>query len=130
MSATPSPGPSLPGSSLPSPSPPDPGPSFHVDENGAAWITFDDPERKVNVLTEQVLARLGEHLGEARTLALQGKVHVVVLWSAKSGFFAGADLEVIESLEDPSEGAEGSRFGQRTFFVFLPLLLRQVVSLG
>ena len=95
--------------------PPGPNPSFHVDEKGAAWITFDDPDRKVNVLTEQVLTRLGEHLVEVRNLALQSRVHVVVLWSAKSGFIAGADLEVIEALEDPAEGAEGARFGQRIF---------------
>ncbi len=90
-------------------------PTLQVDEKGVAWITFDDPERKVNVLTEQILTRLSEHLGEVRNLALQSKVHVVVLWSGKSGFIAGADLAVIEALEDPAEGAEGSRFGQRIF---------------
>ena len=90
-------------------------PTLHVDEKGVAWITFDDPERKVNVLTEQILTRLSEHLGQVRNLTLQSKVHVVVLWSGKSGFFAGADLAVIEALEDPAGGAEGARFGQRIF---------------
>ena len=90
-------------------------PTLHVDEKGVAWITFDDPERKVNVLTEQILTRLDEQLREVRNLALQSEVHVVVLLSGKSGFFAGADLAVIEALEDPAEGAEGSRFGQRIF---------------
>ncbi len=95
--------------------PPHANPSLHVDGKGVAWITFDDAERKVNVLTEQILTRLGEHLVEVRNLALQSKVHVVVLWSGKSGFFAGADLAVIEAIEDPAEAAEGSRFGQRVF---------------
>jgi 3-hydroxyacyl-CoA dehydrogenase/enoyl-CoA hydratase/3-hydroxybutyryl-CoA epimerase len=90
-------------------------PTLHVDENRIAWITFDDPERKVNVLSEQVLARFSEHLGEVRDLARQSRVHVVVLWSAKSGFIAGADVDAIEGLEDPAEGAEGSRIGQRIF---------------
>ena len=94
---------------------PDTNPTLHVDEKGVAWITFDDPERKVNVLTEQILTRLDEQLGEVRNLALHSRVHVVVLLSGKSGFFAGADLAVIEALEDPAEGAEGSRFGQRIF---------------
>ena len=94
--------------------PPDANPTFHVDENRIAWITFDDPERKVNVLSEQVLTHFREHLDEARNLAQHSRVHVVVLWSAKSGFIAGADLAAIEGLEDPAEGAEGARFGQRT----------------
>ncbi len=90
-------------------------PILQVDDKGVAWITFDDPERKVNVLNKQVLTRLSEHLVELRNLALQSRVHVVVLWSAKSGFVAGADLAVIEAIEDPAEGAEGARFGQRIF---------------
>ena len=90
-------------------------PALHVDDKGVAWITFDDPDRKVNVLTEQILTRLREHVGELRNLARQSKVHVVVLWSGKGGFIAGADLAAIEALEDPSEGAEGSRFGQQIF---------------
>ena len=98
----------------PKPSP-DANPTLHVDEKGVAWITFDDPERKVNVLSEQVLARFGEHLDEVRNLARQSRVHVVVLWSAKSGFIAGADLAAIEGLEDPVQGAEGARFGQGIF---------------
>ncbi len=95
--------------------PPRPNPSLHIDEKGVAWITFDDPEHKVNVLSEQVLTQFSEHLGEVRNLALQSKVHVVVLWSAKSGFIAGADLTAIEAIEDPAEGAEGARLGQRVF---------------
>ena len=90
-------------------------PALHVDDKGVAWITFDDPDRKVNVLTEQILTRLREHVGELRNLARQSKVHVVVLWSGKGGFIAGADLAAIEALEDPSEGAEGARFGQQIF---------------
>jgi len=90
-------------------------PNLQVDERGVAWITFDDPERKVNVLTEQVLTRFGEHLAEVRNLASRGEVHCAVLWSAKGGFIAGADVTAIEAIEDPVEGAEGSRFGQRVF---------------
>jgi 3-hydroxyacyl-CoA dehydrogenase/enoyl-CoA hydratase/3-hydroxybutyryl-CoA epimerase len=90
-------------------------PNLQVDERGVAWITFDDPERKVNVLSEQVLTRFGEHLAEVRNLASRAEVRVVVLCSAKSGFIAGADVTAIEAIEDPVEGAEGSRFGQGVF---------------
>ncbi|HAW90806.1 MAG TPA: fatty acid oxidation complex subunit alpha FadJ, partial [Gemmatimonadetes bacterium] len=64
------------------------------------------------MLSEQVLTRLGELLGEVRDLASRAEVRVAVLWSAKSGFIAGADVTAIEAVEDPVEGAEGSRFGQ------------------
>jgi 3-hydroxyacyl-CoA dehydrogenase/enoyl-CoA hydratase/3-hydroxybutyryl-CoA epimerase len=94
---------------------PDANPTLYVDEKGVAWITFDDPERKANVLSEQVLTRFGERLDEVRNLVRQSRVHVVVLWSEKSGFIAGADLAEIEGLEDPAKGAEGARFGQGIF---------------
>jgi 3-hydroxyacyl-CoA dehydrogenase/enoyl-CoA hydratase/3-hydroxybutyryl-CoA epimerase len=94
---------------------PDANPTLSVDKSGVAWITFDDPERKVNVLSEQVLTRFGEHLDKVRNLVRQSRVHGVVLWSAKSGFIAGADLAAIEGLEDPAQGAEGARFGQGIF---------------
>jgi len=90
-------------------------PTLRVDESGVAWITFDDPERKVNVLSEPVLARFSDQLTEVRDLASQGKVRAAVLWSGKSGFIAGADVTAIEAVEDPALGAEGSRFGQKVF---------------
>ena len=92
-----------------------PTPTLSVDGKGVAWITFDDPASKVNVLSEQVLTRFAEHLAEVRSLAPRGKVRVVVIWSGKSGFVVGADVTAIEAIEDPVEGAEGSRFGQRIF---------------
>ncbi len=52
-------------------------------------------------------------MDEVRDLAPRGKVRAVVLWSAKNGFIAGADVTAIEAVDDPVEGAEGSRFGQR-----------------
>ena len=94
---------------------PRPTPILRVDEKGVAWITFDDPERKVNVLSEPVLRQFSEHLTEVRNLANQGKVRVAVLWSEKRGFIAGADITAIEAVEDPALGAEGSRYGQKVF---------------
>jgi 3-hydroxyacyl-CoA dehydrogenase/enoyl-CoA hydratase/3-hydroxybutyryl-CoA epimerase len=94
---------------------PKPTPTLRVDEKGVAWITFDDPERKLNVLSEQVLVRFAELLAEVKGAAHRGQVRVAVFFSAKHGFIAGADVAAIEALEDPAAGAEGARFGQRVF---------------
>ena len=106
-----------------------PNPTLRVDGKGVAWITFDDPGRKVNVLSEQVLTRFAEHLAEVRSLAPRGKVRVVVIGSAKSGFVAGADVTAIEAIEDPVEGAEGSRFGQRIFSSLSDLCVPTVAAI-
>ena len=94
---------------------PQPTPTLRVDEKGVAWITFDDPERKVNVLSERVLTRFDELLTEVRDSVRRGQVRVAIFCSAKRGFIAGADVTAIEALEDPAAGAEGARFGQRIF---------------
>ena len=36
-----------------------PSPSFSIDAERIGWITFDDPDRSMNVLTEQVMLRFG-----------------------------------------------------------------------
>ena len=40
---------------------------------------------------------------------------VVLVERERTGSFAGADVTAIEALDDPVEGAEGARFGQRIF---------------
>ena len=92
-----------------------PNPSLSVGEDRIAWITFDDPGRKVNVLAEDVMTRFGELLDEVQGLARQGRLVALVLWSGKGGFIAGADVKAIEAVGDPVEGAEASRFGQAIF---------------
>ena len=44
-------------------------PTFEVDRQGIGWIVFDDPDRKLNVLTEPVMARLADALEEAERAA-------------------------------------------------------------
>ena len=90
-------------------------PSLLVDKDGIGWITFDDPGRKVNVLTEGVMTCFSELLGNVRNLVNEGRLHALVLWSGKGGFIAGADIAAIEAVLDPIEGAEASRFGQTVF---------------
>ncbi|HSH74304.1 MAG TPA: 3-hydroxyacyl-CoA dehydrogenase NAD-binding domain-containing protein [Longimicrobiales bacterium] len=91
-------------------------PTFDTDEEGVGWITFDDPGRSLNVLTEGVMRRLGEALDEARAAAREGRIQALVLRSGKpSSFIAGADIDAIASIEDPAEAEAKIRMGQAVF---------------
>jgi 3-hydroxyacyl-CoA dehydrogenase/enoyl-CoA hydratase/3-hydroxybutyryl-CoA epimerase len=91
-------------------------PRFQADENSIGWITFDDPERQLNVLTEAVLRRFGETLDEARAAARVGRIRVLVVKSAKpDSFIVGADIDAIASVEDPAEAEAKIRMGQAVF---------------
>jgi 3-hydroxyacyl-CoA dehydrogenase/enoyl-CoA hydratase/3-hydroxybutyryl-CoA epimerase len=91
-------------------------PGLRVDERGIGWITFDDPTRKLNVLTEAVMRRLAEVVEEVRSAAVEGRVRVVVIRSGKSdSFIAGADVDAIASVEDPSQAEAQIRLGQAIF---------------
>ena len=86
---------------LPDPEPPSPGepsaprnPSLEIDDHGIAWVTFDDPLRKVNVLDERVMGSFSDLLEELARLAGAGIARVVVLRSGKTGsFIVGADVD-------------------------------------
>jgi 3-hydroxyacyl-CoA dehydrogenase / enoyl-CoA hydratase / 3-hydroxybutyryl-CoA epimerase len=96
--------------------PSDLNPSFRVDERRIGWITFDDPDRPVNVFSEPVMRRLGEAVDHARAAAREGRIGVLVMWSGKSGsFIAGADIDAIATIEDPAEAEAKIRMGQAVF---------------
>ena len=91
-------------------------PSFEVDEHGIGWITFDDPDRPLNVLTEPVMQRLGAALDHARVAGREGHARVVVIRSGKdAGFIAGADVDAIADIEDPTEAETKVKMGQAVF---------------
>jgi 3-hydroxyacyl-CoA dehydrogenase/enoyl-CoA hydratase/3-hydroxybutyryl-CoA epimerase len=91
-------------------------PRFQADENRIGWITFDDPDRSLNILTEAVMRRFGETLDEARAAAREGRIHVLVVRSGKpASFIAGADIEAIADIEDPAEAEAKIRMGQAVF---------------
>lgn len=91
-------------------------PAFEIDERGIGWITFDDPDRSSNVLTEPVMRRLAEVLEEARAAAAREELRVVVFWSGKPGsFITGADVEAIAGIESPAEAEKKVRMGQAVF---------------
>ncbi|MDX1644804.1 MAG: enoyl-CoA hydratase-related protein, partial [Thermoanaerobaculia bacterium] len=89
--------------------------AFHlaVGEDGLATVTFDAPDRKVNVFTSEVMQELQElvlDLGERHDIGC------LVLLSGKPGnFIAGADVDGIASVTDPIEAETASRHGQRIF---------------
>ncbi len=97
-------------------SPASPSPTFHTDPDGIGWITFDDPDRKVNILTEPVMRGLADALEQAREAARSGRAKVLVVRSGKAdSFIAGADVDAIASIEDPSEAEAKIRLGQAIY---------------
>ena len=56
-----------------------PTPTFEIDAGRIGWITFDDPDRSMNVLTEQVMLRFGETLDEARAAAREGRLTALAI---------------------------------------------------
>jgi 3-hydroxyacyl-CoA dehydrogenase/enoyl-CoA hydratase/3-hydroxybutyryl-CoA epimerase len=93
-----------------------PTPTFSIDDRGIGWIVFDDPDRKLNVLTEATMRRLADVVEEARAAATGGRVRVVVIRSGKpDSFIAGADVDAIAALEDPREAEAQVRLGQAIF---------------
>ncbi len=91
-------------------------PTFEIDERGIGWITFDDPDRSSNVLTEPVMRRLADLLEDARAAAAHGDLRSVVFWSGKPrSFITGADVEAISKIESPAEAEKKVRMGQAVF---------------
>ena len=73
-----------------------PSPLLTVDPEGVAWITFADPDRKMNVLDEGVIRRLAEHIDELAG-GSRDRVKAVVVFSGKpDSFMAGADVDAIK----------------------------------
>jgi 3-hydroxyacyl-CoA dehydrogenase/enoyl-CoA hydratase/3-hydroxybutyryl-CoA epimerase len=79
-----------------------------------ATLTFDLPGKKLNVFNRAALTELEEVIDAAA--ARRQEIGCLVLLSGKpSGFIAGADLDEIERVTDPTEAEAGSRAGQRLF---------------
>jgi 3-hydroxyacyl-CoA dehydrogenase / enoyl-CoA hydratase / 3-hydroxybutyryl-CoA epimerase len=88
---------------------------FHLEvgSDRLATLTFDSPDHKVNVFTRAALAELESVIQD---LARRQDIDVLILLSGKPGsFIAGADLEEISRVTDPTEAEAGSRIGHRLF---------------
>jgi 3-hydroxyacyl-CoA dehydrogenase / enoyl-CoA hydratase / 3-hydroxybutyryl-CoA epimerase len=90
--------------------------TLELDGDGVAWFVFDDPAKKVNVLSSRVMERLDGLLAEVEAAVREGKARALVVRSGKDGsFIAGADVDEIAGIRDPVEaGAQAAR-GQAVF---------------
>src|ERR1700744_1762655 len=66
-----------------------------IDGDGIALLTFDVPDRSMNVITLQGIEELSAIV---ERLTADAAVKGVVITSAKETFCAGADLTLLESL--------------------------------
>ena len=95
---------------------PSPTPRFDIDADRIGWVVFDDPDRSMNVLTEDVMLRLGEIVDQARGAARESRLRALVLMSGKrDSFMAGADIDVIGGVEDPGEAERAIQTGQSIY---------------
>lgn len=82
--------------------------------NSVAVVTFDTPDRKVNILDLETIEEFGEILDQLEEIGTDLKGAVIISAKEKN-FIAGADLSLIESISDPDEGAAMARTGQELF---------------
>ncbi len=93
-----------------------PSPYLNVDEEGIAQIRFNDPSRNANVLSEGVMRRLSQVIGEICEGIEAGKVKGVLIRSGKpASFIVGADIDAIAQVESPDQGALAARLGQTIY---------------
>lgn len=72
-----------------------------------AWITFDRPDSKVNLLAVEVIRELGHRLDELAERVRADEVGALIVRSAKPKvFIAGADLDELASVETPAQATE------------------------
>ncbi len=90
-------------------------PTFNIDADRIGWVTFDDPERSLNVLTEPVMLRFGEVLDEARAAAGEARLLALIIRGKADSFIAGADVAAIAGIEDPTEAEKQITVGQSIY---------------
>ena len=87
-------------------------PRVDYDTEGIAWVMFDDPDSKVNILGFDQMERLDAILDELS----KRKPKAVIFISGKPGIFiAGADINELGKIRDASHGEQLSREGHRIF---------------
>ena len=90
--------------------------TLEIDGDGVAWLVFDRPSSRVNLLDEAVMMRLDALIEELEEHARTGRAKVVVVRSGKDGsFIAGANVSEIAGIDDPAEAASKAASGQAVF---------------
>ena len=106
---------------------------FETDADGIATLTWDMPERSMNVITPQVMAELDQVVDKvASDEAIKGCVIV----SGKEAFSGGADLTMLQGLRDlyvKLAKEKGEQVAMKSFFDEsrkLSLLYRKLETCG
>ena len=94
-------------------------PRFEIGADGVGRITFDDPDRAHNILTEEVLRVLDGIVVQAAAANGEGRLRAVLIRSGKPGsFIAGADVQAISEIAESGDrrrATEAARAGQALF---------------
>jgi 3-hydroxyacyl-CoA dehydrogenase / enoyl-CoA hydratase / 3-hydroxybutyryl-CoA epimerase len=83
--------------------------NYSVDSDGIATISWDMPDRTMNVLNEASMTAYAEALKKAQT---DPAVKGIILTSAKADFIAGADLEMLLNADTSDAPALVEQFSQ------------------
>lgn len=88
--------------------------TLEIDSEKIAWLTFDLPDSKVNLLSSDVMELLNRRLSELESRIATGNPIAVVVQSGKTdSFIAGAVLQEISAISNPEVGRSKSAEGQR-----------------
>ena len=94
-------------------------PRFEVDADGIGRITFRDPERAHNVLTEDVLGDLALAIDQACEAVANARLRALLVTSAKPGsFIAGADVGAITAVASAQDRDRGIAISRRVQALF------------
>jgi 3-hydroxyacyl-CoA dehydrogenase / enoyl-CoA hydratase / 3-hydroxybutyryl-CoA epimerase len=90
--------------------------TLDVSGDGVAWLVFDQPDARLNILSSGVMSRLNALLDEIDAGIRAGSIAAVVVRSGKVGsFIAGADVKEIAAVADAAAAQQGAALGQSVF---------------
>jgi 3-hydroxyacyl-CoA dehydrogenase/enoyl-CoA hydratase/3-hydroxybutyryl-CoA epimerase len=87
-------------------------PRLQIGADGIAWVTFDDPDSKVNVIST---ASMGELDRIADTIWNRRPKGVVLVSAKPNIFIAGANIQELAEIRDAKHALELSRAGHHVF---------------
>jgi 3-hydroxyacyl-CoA dehydrogenase/enoyl-CoA hydratase/3-hydroxybutyryl-CoA epimerase len=104
--------------------------NFKLIERGNGWaeLCFDQPDSKANVFNESAIRELDKVTSD---LAARKDLKGVVVTSAKSDIFiAGADINLIKSLDTIDKALQGCTAGQQAIHRFAKLPFETVAAIS
>ena len=85
---------------------------LNTDEDGIAWLHADRADSSTNTLSQKVLQELSDIVEKVHSEPPRG---LVILSDKSSGFFAGADINELNSAVDREQARDFIRLGQDVF---------------